>query len=222
MNQEDTLDTFKIIKNEMTSTWVYLDAYTKIFESSDDRYIKTFEETSPVFFALVQTSLMESAFSRIARLMDPKESRRKENLSFARLCDCCSEQEGLQSVCDDFTSLTEDWKNGIYRNLREHSNQVHSHNDFLTISNAQPFVTSRMTANDVLLIQNLFDKLWSIVSRINQVLFNTTLLKPTYNALNQKPNAFFSYLDLGRHIKNNLSDHPELQNIVLNTLNRET
>lgn len=219
MINENVLTVVKIIKAEMIAIWAYLDAFNQLFSHTNSDYIKLYEKTSPGLFALIQTSLIESAFSRLTRLMDPPQSCRKDNLNYATLCSRCKEDSNFKSICDLFSEINKEWKNGKFKKLREHRNKVHSHNDFSTIKTATPLVTSNLTADDINIIQELFEKLWEILGMINLKIYDSALLKPTYGALNQKPKAIIPYLKLALQMQKVISENPELllQNIKSTT-----
>jgi len=198
----------------MISAWAYLDTFDAIYCSTDINQIKILEETAPGFFSLTQSALIESAFSRIARLMDPKKSCGLDNLNFTTLCHRCSEQQVFNNPCEAFSIIAKEWKEGEYESLRTHRNKIQSHNDLSMLSQAQPLVTSKLSLQDVQLLKQLHEKLWSLLENINAILFNSALLKPTYGALNQRPVAFLDYLKAGLQVSKNVPELPELnQNI---------
>lgn len=90
----------------MTSVWAYLDAFDTIYSSTDISQIKILEETAPGFFALTQSALIESALSRVARLMDPKQSCGKKNLNFVTLCQSCAQKEEFKTSCEGATPFS--------------------------------------------------------------------------------------------------------------------
>ena len=101
--------------------------------------------------------------------------------------------------------IAKEWKEGEYESLRTHRNKVQFHNALSTLSQAQPFVTSKLSLRDVQLLKQLFEKLWNLIETINLILFGTALVRPTYGTLNQRPLAFLPYLKVGLQVSKNIS-----------------
>lgn len=205
---------FKRLKEEMVSAWAYLDALKQVYENEDNDHIDTLLETAPGFFGLVESSLMESAFSRLARLMDPKQSCGEDNLSFAMLCEHCKAQDGFNTICEGFSKIKNEWKNGKYEKLRTYRNKLHSHNDLSRLGSAQPLISTRMNREEFGLLKELFGDLWNIIKQLNSRIKNSALLDPTYRNLDMRPVSFLSYLKTGLEISKALPDHPELYNFI--------
>ena len=207
---------FKRLKEEMVSAWAYLDAFNQVYGNGDSVHIDTLIETAPGFFGLVESSLIESAFSRLARLMDPKQSCGDDNLSFSMLCENCSEQNGIQKICDNFSKIKCEWKKGKYEKLRTYRNKFHSHNDLSRLCNEQPLISCRMSREEFELLKELFEDLWTILQHLNSRIQNSALLYPTYKNLPMRPVSFLSYLKTGLEISKALPDHPELYSFINN------
>lgn len=216
MQNIDVDKIFTRIKAEMVSAWAYLDAIEQVYENEEGDQIEILIETSPGFFGLVESSLIESAFSRLARLMDPKQSFGEYNLSFDMLCEHCSGCNDFMTICGDFLKIKSEWKNGKYEKLRTYRNKFHSHNDFSILSNAQPLISCRMSKEEVSLLKELFKELWDIVIRLNNRIQDSALLYPSYKDLNMRPVSFFSYLKTGLKVSKALPDHPELYCFINN------
>jgi len=216
MQNFDIDQIFKRLKEEMVSAWAYLDALKQIYENEDNKHIDTLLETAPGFFSLIESSLMESAFSRLARLMDPKRSCGEDNLSFAMLCEHCEAQDEFKTICEDISKIMFEWKKGKYNTLRTYRNKFHSHNDLSRLGNAQPLISTRMSSEEFGLLKELFENLWCVIKHLNSRIKNSALLDPAYTNLNLRPGSFLLYLKTGLKISKLLPDHPELCSFIHN------
>jgi len=211
---DDRLKTLDLLIKEMTAAWAYLHGYAELFEHPDQRRVQLLEETAPGFFSLVEAAFVECMLIRLVRLMDPPESRNKkdQNLSFGSLFCPCGGNPDLTEAKAQFGKICRDWKgpSSKYRTLKNYRDKVHSHNDLSTIKGAPPWVTSKLTTEEIQLLKELFCRLWEVLRTANNLFKGIALGEPSYKTLKQLPTAIFGYLSGGHYIEKAFVNHFEL------------
>ncbi|MBY6106824.1 hypothetical protein KUW19_10095 [Ferrimonas balearica] len=115
------------LKNFLADVSTDLTYYRQIFGS--DRNVEVLREFSDWVFSNYQQCLINNIYSKLARLLDPKSSCGKDNLSFSYVISTCSLSEDL-----DIQKSLEDIKNKYKSTgLKSYRNKVLSHNDAHTV-----------------------------------------------------------------------------------------
>lgn len=156
------IDILEKLKAEMTSVYCYLETYKGLLCNDDPDKNQTLSDTAPLFFSLVGSSLIDTVFIRIARLMDNPESGRDkyETVTFANFF----KQTTNSNVPNaDFSELQKSWKESIFLALRD---KVYSHNDLIPPDGLEPTVTTVLKPEQIEELDSIFNKLWEILFKI--------------------------------------------------------
>ena len=198
MNDETTFlnenhGNLNLIKNELVSAWAYLITYVELFDHHDPKRMELLLETAPGFFGLVQSSLLESVFIRLARLMDPADSSRDEtkpNLSFKKLF----LGSNYPHAAIKFESVNKMWKTGDLKSLQTYRNKIIAHNDLKLAREITPQVTAKLRSQDVTKLRQLFTELWAVLVAAYLEKDKTTILEPNFESLDMLPTKILKEL----------------------------
>ena len=115
------------LKNLLADVSTDLTYYRQIFGS--DQNVKVLREFSDWVFANYQQCLINNIYFKLARLLDPKSSCGKDNLSFAYIINTysLSEDSDIKSSLSDIMGRFET------SGLKNYRNKVLSHNDAHTV-----------------------------------------------------------------------------------------
>ena len=101
---------------EVASIHLRWQEYVELFGTKPSR-LETLNKTAPLFFHIVQNSLLESILIHLARLTDPPESRGKKNLTIKSLPllitdpPAANKVEKLIAVASTKAVFCRDWRN---------------------------------------------------------------------------------------------------------------
>jgi hypothetical protein len=127
MHKEYVLKSLSQLKNFLADVSTDLTYYRQIFGSEQN--VKVLREFSDWVFANYQQCLIDNIYSKLSKLLDPKSSCGKDNLSFAYIINAYSLsndpeiESGLSNIMGKFESS----------GLKNYRNKVLSHNDAHTV-----------------------------------------------------------------------------------------
>lgn len=174
-----------LIKSELVSAWAYLITYVELFDHHDPKRMELFLETAPGFFGLIQSSLLEAVFIRLARLMDPADSSRdgtKPNLSFHRLF-----LDDYPNAAKKFVLVKNDWIGGNFESLQTYRNKILAHNDLNVAMETTPQVSAKLESQDVTKLRRLFTELWDVLVAAYFEKDKIAMLEPNFESLDMLP-----------------------------------
>ena len=116
---------FEELENEWSDLNFLWHQYRILFDG-DERKIDLLNETSPIFFFLIQKYLFESAALHVTRLFDPATTTGRANLSLLRLHEVCRGEP----FADELRNMIDVAANDV-RPFRDWRNRRISHNDLL-------------------------------------------------------------------------------------------
>jgi hypothetical protein len=186
-----------LIGNELYLLWAQMDTYQELYLIEQDKRQNLMNETAPGFFILMQATLAESIFMRIARLLDPAEQGGNSNYSIEALWLLLAKEEhenesaSRSSLRMELRKLIDDWspcrcglsenRAGKYDRLKKLRNKMLAHNDF-TQRKGKPAneLWAGMTKDDYALLMNLTERAWKIYCQSYYVIRGSNALEPIY------------------------------------------
>lgn len=139
------------IKQEITGIQLLLDAVEHMyFRSPRQRGMEQLAADTPLLYGLMQTAMMESLLMRMARLMDPASTGKRQNLSLARLGD------GTPKLDADVCELRQQWDASGLKIIRD---KYLSHNDLARAGTEPHSLNIPLSAADVSAMKSLADGL---------------------------------------------------------------
>jgi len=204
---------FQLLQNEMVGVWTYLINYVELFGHEDAKRIRLIHETAPGFFTVVQASLAESMMMKLARLMDPSESRgskQNKNMSFEQYFELGDGRLKHAFAC--FCAVKFEWKQWKYKPLNQYRNKLGAHNNLKSIQEYPLNVLTRLTEQHLSLLRELFQELWGVVAQIHKIIFNASLIEPCIQVEKAYPTQIFNYLKQGLFFEQIADDSVELFN----------
>jgi AbiU2 len=198
--------TYEKIKDEMTIIWYYLSTYIELFDHPDPNRIHVIKNTAPAFFYIVQASLGENILLSLARLLDPKESCYKSNLSFNALFQ--SNDACIKFASDTFQKTANEWKNGKYSDLKEYRDKNLAHNDLNLKLNDLSRNLPQMNAAQISLTRELFKELWNVLKIVHSDLYKSDLIEPLCNSIDALPQNILKELRFALYFKKEHESSP--------------
>ena len=172
------------IKNELVSAWAYLITYVELYDHPDPKRMELLQETPPGFFSLVQSALLDAILIRLTRLMDAPGSSgnaSKLNLSFKRLF----LGNNYPNAAKKFELVKNDWEGN--KSLLTYRNKIFAHNDLEIARGTTPQVSTKLQAQDVTNLRQLFTKLWAVLVTAYFEKEKTAILEPNFESLDMLP-----------------------------------
>jgi|LakMenE18May11ns_1017448.scaffolds.fasta_scaffold9952135_1 hypothetical protein len=111
----ETIEVYKALLQEVAHAHRRWKFYVQLF-GRDQGAVDLLNNVAPEFFSMSQSAIFECTLLHICRITDPKDTRRKSNLSMHRLfamleCDGISFDKSKIATLELVTQFARDWRN---------------------------------------------------------------------------------------------------------------
>lgn len=139
--------------------------YLELFGKSHKR-IELLNESTSMFFYMIQSTLVSDIVISISRLTDPIKTGKNRNLTFMLIPEMIADKEVKEALNNKLADINNEMKT-----VRNSRNEKYAHSDFETNMNGKPTLLYEPS------IQTVIDKLYDVLKYVYEEIFDSYLVK---------------------------------------------